>query len=125
MSAAAAALIEGEAVYPTLSDDAERVLLELPIELEAIEPRVLDEFAAKGILTGTVFFHGPHGRYSGQVHLTERGARYVLDLLLRLKESALCACGARYGAHNGHPPHDNPETGCRAFTHTTPALVER
>jgi len=124
MSAAAAALIsDGGNVYPKLSDDAERVLLELPIELEAIDGWIVDEFVRQGICTFSVDWNRTDPR--GQGHLTERGARYVLDVLLRLKESALCACGARYGAHNGHPPHDNPENGCRAFTHATPVALER
>jgi len=124
MSAAAAlSCSRGGSMYPNLSCDAERTLLDLPIELEAIEPAILDEFAQKGILVGVAVLD--RGRYRGQAHLTELGARYVLDLLLRRKESALCACGARYGAHNGHPPHDNPETECRAFTPATPVAVER
>ena len=101
-------------MYPALSPLAREALRHLPIDTVGLEPDVARELVAKAIWP-------PDGHY-----LTDQGARYVLDVFVAEREAAICAaCGARYGAHNGAPPHDNPETGCRAFTHGEPPRVAR
>lgn len=101
-----------------LSPLAEHQLRELPVDLRELDrrPEVSAELVAAGMIA-----HEPAARYA---RLTERGMLYLLDLLYRERQAALCACGAALRDHNPAGSRDNPETGCRAFTYAAPVYTD-